>query len=188
VSSSTDTRAAGTQAAGRETRTSRTSDQVQSRPATARASAGAGVPAGAASATTSGPVTVDAPVSFQVYVGGQLRGVSTDGSVTLPAGTRSVTLVNTQLEFRQSLPVVVEPGQPVRLTVPLPAGSLSINALPWAEVWVDGTAVGTTPLANLALPIGSHEVVWRHPTLGERRQTVVVKTQTPARIGVDFNR
>ena len=162
---------------------------TQSRPRnTARAGAGAGAVSAAPNGTTSGAVTFDSPVSFQVFAGGQLRGMSTDGSLTLPAGTRTVTVVNTQLEFRQSLPVAVQPGQPVRVTVPLPRGSLSINALPWAEVWVDGAAVGTTPLANLALPIGSHEVVWRHPTLGERRQTVVVKTQTPARIGVDFNR
>ena len=160
-----------------------------SRPTTtARAGAGAGAASATSDGATSGAVTFDSPVSFQVYVGGQLRGSSTDGNLTLPAGTRTVTVVNTQLEFRQSLPVTVQPGQPGRLSVPLPRGSLSINALPWAEVWVDGSAVGTTPLANLVLPIGSHEVVWRHPTLGERRQTVVVKTQTPARIGVDFNR
>ena len=70
----------------------------------------------------------------------------------------------------------------------MPTGYLSLNALPWAEVWVDGNAVGTTPLANLSLPIGSHEVLWRHPTLGDRRQLVIVKAKTPARAGVDFTR
>jgi hypothetical protein len=179
------TRAGGPASGTRDNRTGKPT--TASRP-TARAVAGAGVASATSDGATSGAVTFDSPLSFQVYAGGQLRGLSTDGNLTLPAGTRTVTLVNTQLEFRQSLPVTVQPGQPVRLSVPLPRGALSINALPWAEVWVDGSAVGTTPLANLALPIGSHEVVWRHPTLGERRQTVVVKTQTPARIGVDFNR
>ena len=71
-------------------------------------------------------------------------------------------------------------------TVTLPNGTLSVNALPWAEVWVDGRSSGTTPLANLAVPIGSHEIVLRHPQLGERRRTVTVTTQTPVRVGVDF--
>ena len=57
----------------------------------------------------------------------------------------------------------------------------------FAEV-IDGRPVGTTPLANLSLPIGSHEIVWKHPQLGERRQTVTVTASMPARIGVDFSR
>jgi hypothetical protein len=60
--------------------------------------------------------------------------------------------------------------------------------LPWADVSVDGQSVGTTPLANLVVPIGSHEVVWLHPQLGERRQTVAVTAQAPARVGVDFTK
>lgn len=146
--------------------------------------------AGAATAAepTTGLLTFDTPLSFQVYAGGQLQGTSVDGRIAVPAGTRSVTLVNSLLEFRQTLPVSIQAGQSLRLAVPLPNGSLSVNALPWAEVSVDGSPIGTTPLANIAVAIGSHEIVWRHPTLGQRRQTVVVKAQTPVRIGVDFNR
>ena len=51
-------------------------------------------------------------------------------------------------------------------TVSVPNGSLSINALPWADVWIDGRSVGTTPLGNLSVPVGIHEIVWRHPELG----------------------
>jgi serine/threonine-protein kinase len=69
----------------------------------------------------------------------------------------------------------------------MPNGSLSINALPWAEVYIDGEYAGTTPLGNVAVAIGSHDVVWRHPELGERRGTVSVPANTPARIGVDFS-
>jgi serine/threonine-protein kinase len=64
---------------------------------------------------------------------------------------------------------------------------LSVNALPWAEVEIDGQPVGTTPLANLSLPIGSHEIVWKHPERGERRRTVAITASSPARIGVDFS-
>ncbi len=154
-------------------------------PGTATRQTGA---AGAAAESTTGLLTFDTPLSFQVYTGGQLQGTSVDGRVAVPAGTRAVTLVNSLLEFRQTLPVSIQAGQSIRLAVPLPNGSVSVNALPWAEVLVDGSPIGTTPLANVAVPIGSHEIVWRHPTLGQRRQTVVVKAQTPLRIGVDFNK
>jgi hypothetical protein len=33
---------------------------------------------------------------------------------------------------------------------------LNVNARPWANVWLDGRAVGETPLANLRVPVGEH--------------------------------
>jgi hypothetical protein len=48
--------------------------------------------------------------------------------------------------------------------------------------------MGTTPLGNLSVPAGMHEVVWRHPNFGERRQTVKVSAESPARAGVDFTK
>jgi serine/threonine-protein kinase len=38
------------------------------------------------------------------------------------------------------------------------SGTLRINSLPWAEVYLDGTSVGPTPKANLALKPGRHRV------------------------------
>jgi hypothetical protein len=63
---------------------------------------------------------------------------------------------------------------------------VSINATPWADVLVDGRSVGVTPLANLKMAIGAHEIVWRHPTLGERKRTIQVTARTPVRVGMDF--
>jgi len=65
-------------------------------------------------------------------------------------------------------------------------GSLSINATPWADVWIDGQSAGQTPIANLQVTLGGHEVLFRHPQLGERRQTVVVNGQSPTRISMDL--
>jgi hypothetical protein len=56
------------------------------------------------------------------------------------------------------------------------------------EITVDGNSVGETPIANLLVSVGSHEMVFRHPQLGERRQTVVVTAKGPNRIAVDFTK
>jgi serine/threonine-protein kinase len=69
----------------------------------------------------------------------------------------------------------------------VPSGRLSINAVPWAEVWLDGRAIGQTPVGNVLASIGPHEVVFRHPSLGERRQTVDVVADTTTRVGIDFS-
>ena len=135
-----------------------------------------------------GWLTFELPIDVLVYQDGRLRGNTRDGRVTLPAGTHNLVLANPAYEYREVVSVTVTAGSAAPANVVLPNGYLSLNALPWADVWVDGNSVGTTPLANLSLPIGSHEVLWKHPTLGERRQLVIVKAKTPARAGVDFTR
>ena len=104
----------------------------------------------------------------------------------LPAGAHNLVLENEALAFSTRLSVQVAPGQTATAAVTIPNGSLSLNALPWAEVLVDDRSIGTTPVANVAVPIGTHEVVFRHPQHGERRRTVVVKAGSPTRVGVDF--
>jgi serine/threonine-protein kinase len=70
--------------------------------------------------------------------------------------------------------------------LPPSMGLLSVNARPWADVWVDGQPAGTTPLANLRVAVGTHEIVWKHPQLGERRQQVIVTRESPTRIGMNL--
>jgi PEGA domain-containing protein len=140
------------------------------------------------SGVAAGWMSVVSPIELQVYEDGKLVGLASADRIMLPVGRHQLDLVNTVLEFRTSATVQVQTGKTVTTTVEIPNGSLSINAVPWADVLVDGRPVGTTPLANLSIPIGQHEVIWRHPRLGERRQTVMVPRQTPARVGMDLNR
>jgi hypothetical protein len=57
-----------------------------------------------------------------------------------------------------------------------------------AEVWVDGQRVGETPLASLATPLGSHEVIYRHKRYGEVRYTVMVTLAAPVDLKVTFRK
>lgn len=69
-------------------------------------------------------------------------------------------------------PVVAAPG----IAAP---GTLQLRVLPWAEVEVDGVALGTTPLADQPLPAGRHRVLLRHPPSGasESREVEVLSGQ-----------
>jgi hypothetical protein len=121
-----------------------------------------------------GGIRVTSPIELQVLENGNLVG-STAGPIAVNDGSHTFELVNEALGFRLRQTVAVKPGQFTNLNVSVPNGRISINAAPWADVWIDGTAAGQTPLANLSLPIGSHEIVFRHPELGEQRQHVDVK-------------
>jgi serine/threonine-protein kinase len=99
-----------------------------------------------------------------------------------------IGLENESVGFRDVRTVEVIPGKITPVAVTLPNGEISINARPWAEVFVDGNRVGETPVSQLSLPLGVHEVVFRHPDLGERRVSVVVKIGATGRAFTDFTK
>jgi hypothetical protein len=135
-----------------------------------------------------GWATIKSPIELQVFEAGQLIATSSTPRFMLPAGRHDLEVTNAELEFRMPLRVEIEPGKTATAAVTIPNGSLSVNALPWAEVIVDGKPAGPTPIGNLPIPIGSHEIVWRHPQLGERKRVVSVAARTPVRVGMDFSK
>ena len=59
--------------------------------------------------------------------------------------------------------------------VPSPAATVVFRVWPWAEVSIDDTRTFLTPRAQpIELEPGGHEVVFRHPTLGEVRRRIVL--------------
>jgi hypothetical protein len=70
--------------------------------------------------------------------------------------------------------------------VPQPKGTLRLRVLPWAEVTVDGTVAGTTPLAPLELAAGWHVVRLVHPEYRALEKRVEIRPGEVARIAVDL--
>ncbi len=69
-----------------------------------------------------------------------------------------------------------------------PRGTANFNAVPWAEVWMDGQKLGETPIAKYQLPLGLREFTFKHPQYGERSITTTIRGSTPAAVSVDFTK
>ena len=151
-------------------------------PPAAPANADAPVPAG----PRFGGLTVSSPLELKVYENGKLLGTNY-GQVAVNEGSHVLEFVNEPTGFRYTQTVNVRAGRMTNVSIAVPSGKLSINAVPWAEVLIDGSAAGQTPLANVTLPIGPHEIVFRHPQLGERKQTVIVKVDGPNKVTQTFS-
>lgn len=132
-------------------------------------------------------MTVTSAIELQVLVDGKLAG-STAGPLAMAEGAHNLELVNDALGFRLVRNVDVKNGQMTTVNVPVPTARISVNATPWAEVTIDGAPAGETPLASLSLPIGSHEIEFRHPQLGVRKQTVILKVGAHVRVTQAFDR
>ena len=60
-------------------------------------------------------------------------------------------------ENSSSVKSVVELGEPAHL---------SINSMPWANIYIDGKLIGSTPISMHKLPAGSYKVQFKNPKFG----------------------
>ena len=140
----------------------------------------------AAPASTGGWLSVKIPVTVEIREKGNLLGTSETERLMLSAGRHELEFVNPALSYRATRAVQITAGKITSVPLELPRGVIHINATPWAEVWIDGQRVGETPIGNLAVSIGAHEILFRHPQLGEKRHAVSVTPGTPVRVSMDM--
>jgi hypothetical protein len=133
----------------------------------------------------SGWLTMPLSPPVEVFERGR-KLASRGGRVTLPAGRHDLEFRNKALGIDTRRTVEVVANTEASVALDLQPGSVNVNALPWASVSIDGSPVGDTPLANLALAAGPHDVVFKHPELGERRVRVTVTAGTPLRVATDL--
>jgi hypothetical protein len=147
-------------------------------------------PLGAANADgpVSGWIAVSAPFGMQIFEAGRLIGTSETDRIMTSAGRHVFEIVNDSLGYRVTRTVQVLPGKVAAIGIELPNGTVNLNAVPWAEVWVDNKRIGETPMGNVSLPIGPHEVVFRHPQFGEKRQAIAVTASAPVRVSIDMRK
>ncbi|HUR93278.1 MAG TPA: PEGA domain-containing protein, partial [Gemmatimonadales bacterium] len=137
-------------------------------------------------ASAPGWMTLKSPVSLEVREKGKLLGTSDGDRLLLSAGRHELEIESAALDYRLTRSVQIVPGRTSALVVELPSGSVNLNASPWAEVFIDGQRAGDTPIGNLAVTIGPHEVLFKNPQLGEKRQTISVTLAAPVRLSVDM--
>ncbi len=135
----------------------------------------------------SGWVDVVAPIILDVVEDGKSIGTTEQSRLLLKPGRHELTFSNRDLDYTSTHTVDIEPGEVQTLNLD-PRGTANLNATPWAEVWLNGKKVGDTPLANLRLPLGTHEVVFKHPQFGERRVTTTIRANAPVAVSVDMSK
>jgi len=140
----------------------------------------------ASAGPVSGWLSVKSSVAMEIREGGRQIGTTDTDRIMLTAGKHDLEIVNDTLDFHTNRTVVVPPGKVAAIGVDLPQGAINVNASPWAEVWIDGKRVGETPIGNLPIAIGPHEVIFRNPQFGEKRQAVSVTLNAPVRLSVDM--
>jgi hypothetical protein len=144
------------------------------------------VPPRDANGAIAGWLRVDAASELQLTVDGVAAGSTRQAPLLLAAGTHTVELASDRAGVRTTTRVTVAPGQVAVVPITLPQGTLSVTALPDADVFVDGQPAGRTPVDHVALTVGVRRILVRHPELGERSYEVVVREGRQTQLTVDL--
>jgi hypothetical protein len=139
-------------------------------------------------APVAGWVAVASPFPVEMLERDEVVGTSGAAKIMLAAGKHEVLLRNESVGFQAARTITVVPGQVTSVAINPPKGLLNVNARPWADVLIDGEMAGQTPLSNLSLTVGPHQITFRHPQFGERTERVVVTAQGVNRVAIDFNK
>lgn len=135
-----------------------------------------------------GWLSVSSPFDIEVLENNDVVGSSRTSRIMLAAGRHDLVLANRGVGYQEVRRVDVAAGKTTTIRIDAPQASVSVNARPWAEVLVDGASIGQTPIANVLVAVGAHDVVFRNPQLGERKQTVLVTAKGPNRIAADLTK
>jgi PEGA domain-containing protein len=135
-------------------------------------------------ATFSGFVAVHAPFDVTISEGGRALRADDRHQIVLPAGPHELRLTNTAVGYDTVRQVNIKPGRSIRLELALEP-TLTVTATAPAEVWLDGTRLGETPLTGAPVPLGLHQIVVKRTGGGERRFTVTIGAK-PLMLHVEF--
>jgi hypothetical protein len=139
-------------------------------------------------APVAGWIVVASPFPVEVIEHGETIATSGPKKVMLAVGRHTFVLRNGTLGYVERRTIDVAAGAVVSLHVTAPTTRLNVNAKPWADVLIDGAAAGQTPLANIEIAIGSHEITFRHPQFGERTERVAITASGMNRVTVDLTK
>jgi hypothetical protein len=144
-----------------------------------------GEPAVIEEAIFSGWVTVLAPFDLTIAENGRVLRPDERNQVMLPPGSHELRLTNAALGYEAVRQVEVKPGEGANVRLAPDASQLTVTANEAAEVWLDGTRIGETPLNGIPVQLGTHELQVKRAAGGERRLTVTVGVN-PFSVNVAF--
>jgi hypothetical protein len=138
------------------------------------------------------PAVVDLPVIGATEVTLSMPGYATHKRLVVPpagGGEVQLDVVLSRDGGGMKPPTFIDPLPPFALDPPNTGsyGYLSVQTNPWTAVYVDGKAIGNTPIADFRIATGNHSVIMENRDLGVRRKiNVFVRGNEHVRLSEDL--
>lgn len=127
-------------------------------------------------------------VPVNAIIDGKDYGLTPIRNLLLMSGFHDVRVKNEEYLIDETQQIYIEPGTPYEKTLALGHfGTVNLNAVPWAEVYVDEKFIGQTPIANLRLTVGTHEVKFKNPKYPIKKRNINVEEGTTLDVSADLH-
>lgn len=118
-----------------------------------------------------------------ILVDGEPVAQSPVSSLELPEGNHKIELKNYELNAYLEDEIYIIAGETLKKNYSFSQkGTIQVQAIPWAEVFIEGKNYGQTPIDRIELPVGYYEVVFKHPAFPEKRVKVTVRGEETTRV------
>ena len=131
---------------------------------------------------------VTAPIELRAFENGNPVGMTRAVPWLLSAGHHELDFVNEFLGVRERRAVDIREGRLQGLEIAVAPAVLSVTTSARAEIAIDGAALGASPVVRHTVTAGQHDVIVRHPVLGERRLLVTVLPGGTVDVHLDLDR
>jgi len=113
-----------------------------------------------------GSLSFDTSPDTEVRLGRQLLGKTPLRNVRLAPGTHTLQLKNSEEGFTKIVQVTVRSGRATNTRIVLGKGRLLVDAKPWADVYLRGKKIGSTPLPPIEVYEGDYKLKLVNPKKG----------------------
>ncbi len=144
----------------------------------------AGEPVEVSEAIFPGWLAVISPIELTLSENSRALKRDERGWAILAPGPHDVHLDNASLGVHETRHVVVTPGDTTRISLAPDASTISLTTNEPADVWIDGTAFGQTPLVDQPIALGVHDI--RVRGAAHERWLRVRATVQPVVVNVDL--
>jgi hypothetical protein len=122
-------------------------------------------------------LSVESEQPGDVFVDGRKVGPAPQ-KLRVSPGSHSVQIANASLGRSRVSRVMARAGETASVRETFETGRLNVSVTPWADVFLDGVAIGQTPLAGRAVAAGPHTLKLSSPSGEKSLQVDVPKGQS----------
>ncbi|MEE8408847.1 MAG: serine/threonine-protein kinase, partial [Myxococcota bacterium] len=134
-----------------------------------------------------GILSLDSQPRTEVTIGKRAVGNTPLRGYRMPTGTHSVHLRNGKLGLLKTIQVTIRPGKTTSRKVVFEKGKVIIDVKPWADVYLHGKKIGTTPMRAIELYEGTYQLKLVNPKLSaERTVRITVRAKEMTKVVEKF--
>jgi hypothetical protein len=127
-------------------------------------------------------IALEATYPVAVIVDGRRVAAARSHAIEHPPGSVEVTLVAAEVFFRQTKTLELESGERTELAVPRTVTATIVANPANCRISIDGQVVDFTPISDLPIVVGAHQVLFEWPALGLQKNLEVTLSRDGQRI------